>query len=465
MTSRRSFLKHASCALVGTTTLYNTVLNLNAIGAQTFFNSSISANEDYRAIVCLTLGGGNDSFNMLLPNTSEAYSEYAASRTNIGLASDTLLPINPVDGADGDFAVHPSCSNMQSMFNNGDLGFIANIGSLVEPIETKDDFYNGTVLNPLGLFSHSDMIKHWQTAIPQSRSGNGWGGRMADLLIAANQNNTISMNISLDGSNTFQTGLETSEYSVDPEDGAIPISGYNFDFNFSTIRSTAVDNIIDATYEDIFEKTYMNTVKSAKEGQAVFSEALNSIDPLTTEFSTNELSVALKMITRIIAAREALQVSRQIFYINIGGWDHHDDLLLDQADKLMQVDTALGEFKNGLEEIGMFDNVTTFSVSEFSRKLTTNGDGSDHAWGGNSFVMGGAVTGQKVYGSYPSLDLDGERTVNSGVLLPTTSADEYFAELALWYGVPSSSIVDVLPNIGSFYNPMSGIAPIGFLPI
>jgi len=461
---RRSFVKAASCAAVGSTTLLNTIFNLRAIGAETHFNSAITASEDYKALVCITLGGGNDSFNMLVPNTTSEYNDYAASRSNISLSKDSLRPINPINGASGDFGLHASMPNMQSLFNSGDLAFMANIGSLIEPIETKDDFYSGSIPNPLGLFSHSDMRQHWHTGLPDVRTNIGWGGRIADMLTEANINQSIPMNISLVGSNTFQTGLESREFALDGAQGALALSGYNFDFNTATKRSTAVDNLIDATYVDIFEKTYMNTLKNAKEGGEVFTAALDMVPDFATQFSDTELSEALGMVARVIAARNNLNVSRQIFFIQIGGWDNHDDLLVDHAANLTEVDNALMEFKSALEEINMFDNVTTFSVSDFSRKLTTNGDGSDHAWGGNSFVMGGDVIGQKVYGTYPSLSLDGDRTVNSGVLLPTMSADEYFAELAMWYGVPSSSLVDILPNVGAFYNPMSGIPPIGFLP-
>lgn len=461
---RRSFVKKASCAAVGSTTLLNTIFNLRAIGAETHFNSSIAVSEEYKALVCITLGGGNDSFNMLIPNTTSEYNDYASSRTNISLPKDSLLPINPLNGASGDFGLHESMPNMQSLFNNGDLAFMANVGSLIEPIETKDDFYSGSIPNPLGLFSHSDMRQHWHTGLPDLRTNIGWGGRIADLLTDANQNQSIPMNISLVGSNTFQTGLESREFVLDGVQGALSLAGYNFDSNTSTKRSIAVDNLIDATYVDIFEKTYMNTLKDAKEGGEVFTAALDTVPDFATQFSNTDLSEALGMVARVIAARNQLNVSRQIFFIQIGGWDNHDDLLVDHAGNLTEVDNALMEFKSALDEINMFDNVTTFSVSDFSRKLTTNGDGSDHAWGGNSFVMGGNVIGQKVYGTYPSLSLDGDRTVNSGVLLPTMSADEYFAELALWYGVPSSSLVDILPNVGTFYNPMSGIPPIGFLP-
>lgn len=465
MNSRRDFLKHASCAVVGSTTLLNTVFNLRAIGAEAKFNSSLAVDGDYKALVCLTMGGGNDSMNMVVPNTTEGYEEYLTSRTNLAVDKNQLLPLNPINGASGDFGLHPACTNMQSLFNNGDLGIMSNIGSLIEPIESKEDYYNGINPNPLGLFSHSDMIKHWQTALPQERSNKGWAGKIADLLIAANDNTTISMNISLDGSNVFQTGDGSSEYSVHPINGATPFSGYNQNNNVNTVRSAAVDNLIEATYSDIFEKTYMNTIKVAKEGQLQFAAALAEVPDFATVFSDNDLSQAFHMVSKIIAAREILGMSRQIFFLKIGGWDHHDDLIADHALKLGIVDTALGEFKSALDEIQMFEKVTTFSVSEFARKLTTNGDGSDHAWGGNAFVMGGDVVGQTMYGTYPSLSLDGDRTINNGVLIPTTSCDEYFAELALWYGVPSSSLVDIFPNLGSFYTPMTGVAPIGFLPV
>jgi uncharacterized protein (DUF1501 family) len=177
------------------------------------------------------------------------------------------------------------------------------------------------------------------------------------------------------------------------------------------------------------------------------------------------------MIAKTIAGRDALNMNRQIFFVEYGGWDHHDELLNNQALMLGEVDNALYEFNAAMEQLGIADKVTTFSLSEFSRTLTSNGNGTDHAWGGNTFVMGGAVNGRRIFGNYPSLALTNYNPtmdtnpleVGGGSLIPTTSADEYFAELALWYGVPASELVTLFPNIGNFYTPMSGSNPIGFL--
>jgi len=301
---------------------------------------------------------------------------------------------------------------------------------------------------------------------------------MADLLTAlpmgpANNPN-ISMNISLSGSNVLQTGNQSVQYTIDRDVGAAGILGHNAfqDWNWldSDLRTEAVDNMIDAQYQDIFKKTYASTAQTARDANIQFIEALNNATPLTTEFelcggdeSWNCLSTAMEMIAKTINVRQALGMKRQVFFVDFGGWDHHDELLNNQAAMLTEVDNALGAFNNAITEMGLQDKVTTFSISEFSRTLTSNSNGTDHAWGGNMFVMGGAVDGQKIYGQYPQLALDSNLEIGNGVLLPSTSADEYFAELALWYNVPASGLLDIFPNLGNFYSVSSGANPIGFM--
>lgn len=485
--SRRSFLGQASCAAIGSTTIFSTLFNLKAVNAAASFNSSISNNaEDYKALVCILNSGGIDSFNMLVPRSTAAYSQYATTRSNMALAQGALRPINPLntDPQGREFGFHPSMVHMQNMFETGKLAFINNVGTLIQPI-TKAQFYNGTIPSPLGLYSHSDQQLQWQTGIPHERSAIGWGGKMADLLISANPNQTISMNISLSGSNIFQTGQNTVEYALHPEEGSLGIIDYNNqDWILHSMKRAAIDGMINPAYKNVFKNTYRKTIKAAVDGNEMLSSVLDNpptfnvpfVEPNATEFQpSNNVSKALEMVAKTIAGRSELNVKRQIFFIDVGGWDMHDDLLNPQARLLTNVDAALHQFNAAMEQLGVSDKVTVFSLSEFSRTLTSNGNGTDHAWGGNVFVMGGAVNGKRLFGQYPSLALTNYNSnpnldsnpleVGGGSLIPTTSADQYFAELALWYGVPASDLVMLFPNIGNFYSPMSGTAPIGFLDI
>ena len=203
-------------------------------------------------------------------------------------------------------------------------------------------------------------------------------------------------------------------------------------------------------------------MKGGKDGAEGFNAATEGI-VLNTDFTDNYLSQSFHMVAKTIAARETLGMTRQIFFIDYGGWDHHDEVLVAQEEMLTEVDTALSEFNAALKELNLFDCVTTFSTSEFGRTLTSNGNGTDHAWGGNVFVMGGAVQGGNIFGEYPSLELNNNLEIGGGVIIPTTSVDEYFADLALWYGVPPSELHILFPNIGNFYDVGSGNSPLGIM--
>jgi len=466
--NRRNFLYQASCASVGLTTLFSTVLNLKAVDAAAKLNlgPAMGPFDDYKAMVCLLLGGGADSYNMLIPTDNSDYQEYADARSNLAIPQGDIIPINYSNNGKT-FGIHPSMTNLASAFNDGDAAFIANVGSLIEPTDLAG-IQNGTVQLPLGLYSHADQVMHWQTAIPHDRVATGWGGKIADMLNALdmppNSNPDVPMSMSLSGSNVYQRGVSSSEFSVSPWWGVLEMNGYGDEWLSSQLRTTCVDNIIDAQYQDIFQATYINTVKSARDGSLQLKDALDNATPFQTEFDQeNYLSQAFQRIAEVISARDTLGMKRQIFFVEYGGWDHHDELLDSQAALLSDVDNALHSFKLAMEEINMQNQVTTFSISDFARTLISNGNGTDHAWGGNAFIMGGAVNGGTVYGSYPQLALNGNLQVGNGVLIPTTSADEYFAELALWFNVPSSGLLDIFPNLGNFYSPTSGGNPIGFM--
>ncbi len=462
--NRRKFLGTASCATLGYTTLFSTLVNLKSMNAASILNSSTIASGDYKALVCLALGGGIDSYNMVIPVGNAEYQEYATTRSNQAIPQNEPLPINPNTSDGKSYGFHPAMTNLHSMFENGDAAIVANVGSLIEPI-TKTQFFNGSIPTPLGLYSHADQFMHWQTSVPHDRVAVGWGGKIADMMNSANSNQTISMNMSLSGSNVFQTGNNTVEYSVDPYEGSVGINGYGDPWQFSQLRTAAINSMIEAQYQDAFKQAYVDVIKTARDGHNLFSGAIESLTPFNTEFTENYISQAFHMVAKTIAARTDLSMNRQIFFIEYGGWDHHDEVLMNMNEMMGEVDTAIGEFYSALDEINMRDCVTTFSMSEFARTLTSNGNGTDHAWGGNSFVVGGSVNGKEMYGTYPSLALDGPLEVGGGVVIPTTSADEYFAELSRWYGVMNTDLPTLFPNIGNFYDINSSSGPIGFMDI
>jgi uncharacterized protein (DUF1501 family) len=461
--SRRQFLGTATCAAVGSTTFFSTLFNLQAMNAASWQQQRTSAavNENYRALVCVMLGGGNDSFNMVAPLSTEHYQEYATTRTNMALPQASLLRLNALTYNEKELGLHPALPQLQSLYDQGKLAILNNVGTLVQPT-TKSAYQNSNNL-PFGLFSHADQDQQWQTSVPQTNSPTGWGGRLADMVQSANTNQNISMNISLSGKNIFQLGQTAAEYSILPTGtGSIGINGYGRPQLFDQIRTAAVDSLMEKQYQDIFKRTYAETVSASQNTHELFSAAVGS-STLTTPFSTNELSQRLQMVARTMNAREQLGVSRQTFFIRFDGFDNHDELLNNHNGLMTILNAALSEFQAALVEMELEDCVTTFTISDFARTLTSNGNGTDHAWGGQVLVMGSKVKGQDIYGSYPSLALDSALEVGGGVIIPQISTDEYFAELALWYGIPKSDLPLLFPNIGNFYNTMSTAPPIGFM--
>ncbi|MEM7128016.1 MAG: DUF1501 domain-containing protein [Chloroflexota bacterium] len=474
-TTRRRFLGEASCAAVGSTALFSTLLNMKMANAVAGFDSASSSAEpnnktsqddDYKALVCLFLAGGNDSFNMLVPAGNTEYAEYQTVRSDLALAQGTLLPLNGRTADGRAFGVHPSMPEVQQLYNDGNLAFVSNVGTLVEPT-TKQTFENGVAKLPVGLFSHIDQIAHWQTSVPDKRTSIGWGGRTADLLTSLNSNQNISMNISLSGTNTFQSGTTVVDYAIEATgNGSLGLYGFdNPDGAIKRLKKSALESMLDLEYQNLFEQTFVNTTRTALNNHSQFSTAIAGAPTFTTAFSPNEISRSFQMVAKTIAARQSLGFKRQTFFILFGGWDHHDEVLNNQKAMLSVVSKGLKEFYDGLVELGVENKVTTFTASDFGRTLTSNGQGSDHAWGGNHMVMGGDVGGGQIYGDYPALYLDNPLDVGygRGSLIPTISCDEYFAELATWFGVPSSELSTVFPNIGRFYDTSSASMPVGFM--
>ena len=457
--TRRQLLSGLGCSALGSSTLFNTLLHLG--GMTSASAQTIDRTDDYRALVCVLLAGGADSFNMLTPLDADAFSEYAGIRADLALSRNDLLPLAGQNGGRS-FGVHPAMAEVRDLYDAGRLAFVANVGTLVEPV-TLAGIASGAARLPLGLYSHADQIAQWQTALPDSRSPLGWGGRMADLLAARNADPRVSMSISMAGINVFQAGRNSTAFAADPnEDGVRGLFGYDDPDPFFAIRTAAVDSLLNAQYRDLFEHAYATRFRQSVDATQFYYDSLEGVT-LQTPFSGSGISQSFRLIARTMAARQRLGVSRQTFFVLFGGWDHHDEVLANQARMLPAVSRAFGELDAALGELALRDRVTTFTTSDFGRTLTSNGRGSDHGWGGNHMVMGGAVQGGRIFGEYPALAAGNPLDTGRGRLIPTLSVDEYFAELALWFGVAPSDLDQVLPNVRRFYVPSAGEPPVGFL--
>jgi uncharacterized protein (DUF1501 family) len=448
--SRRRFLQHSVAVGVAAAAQMHTLGRV----------AHAAGGGDYKAMVCILLGGGADSFNMLVPYDTARYAQYAAVRSDLALARAELLPL-AYTGAHGEtFAVHPGLGAVRTLFDQGHLAFVANVGTLAEPTD-KTAFTQGTVRLPLGLFSHADQIAQWQTSVPDRRIATGVAGRIADIVAGAAPVSPVSMNISLSGTNVFQTGASVTDYSLDANDGVRLVAGYGQ--SDTALFTNALDALLANGYADPFRRTYAARLRRAIDSGGEFKAILDAAPMLNTTFSTTPLSRSLAQIAKVISVRDALAAGRQTFFVSLGGWDHHDNVLTLQAQMLPAVAAALSEFQQALTEIGVADAVTTFTISDFGRTLTSNGKGSDHGWGGHQLVMGGAVAGRSVYGAYPTLVADNALDVGRGRYIPTTSVDVFYAELALWFGIAPSELDLVLPNIRRFYAPESMTKPVGFM--
>lgn len=417
---------------------------------------------DYKAMVCILLAGGNDSFNMIVPDDDDQHAQYQMIRSDLALARSDLLPLSGTTLEGRSYAVHPGMPEVQALYDTGELAVVANVGPLIDYVDAAAVASGAPV--PLGVFSHSDQIQTWQTGVPYRRIAQGWGGRLADVCQEANLANGISMNISLSGSNVFQSGEAVDAYAIESTgNGAPGISAYDDGTDFGAFRKRMIDDLLSSEQENLLRREYRQRLRNAIDAHAIFVAAMEAGQPISTQFGGNQFSQALRQIARVISARDGLGVTRQTFFVTLGGWDHHDDVLVNQAAMLPTVATGLREFRDALQELGVFDAVTTFTTSDFGRTMTSNGKGSDHGWGGHHLVMGGSVNGGRFYGEYPELSDNSPLDVGRGIYVPTTPVDEYFADLALWFGLAAGELEHVLPNIRTFYSPESGDPPLGML--
>jgi uncharacterized protein (DUF1501 family) len=446
--SRRRFIGRA-CSAVGATGMLSALAQLRMIGAL----AADTAPTDYKALVCLFLYGGNDSNNLLVPVDNTNYGLYSTARSVLALPQASLLPIAPKTYSDGRlWGLHPSLLEVQQLFGSGQLALMANTGTLVQPV-TLAQYNAGTVALPPQLFSHANQQVQWQSSVPDQPFTTGWGGRLADIVDSLNSNPKISMSVSVAGQNSFQVGNTVAQFAVNPS-GAVVLSGTSGS-TLATARYSAQQNILNMQEQNLFEAAFGGTTSAAIADGQLLNSVLAASPALTTTFPTTSIATQMKMIARMIGAAPQLGLTRQVFFASLGGFDLHSDQLTAHATLFQQLSQALNAFSSATAELGVQNQVTTFTASDFSRTFNTNGTndgtaGSDHGWGSHHLVMGGAVKGGDIYGSVPLLELGGPEDTGRGRWIPTTSVDEYSATLASWFGVSASSLATVLPNIGRF---------------
>jgi uncharacterized protein (DUF1501 family) len=447
-TTRRTFIRQAACAALTTTGILNTILDLRRLSAAPLDTS------DYKALVCLFLYGGNDANNLIVPHDNSGYASYLSARGALAIPQASLLPLTMLNGDGRDFGFHPNLPELQALFNQGKLGVVANVGTLVAPV-TRAQYLAGGAAVPPQLFSHADQSVQWQTSVPDIISKTGWGGRMADMLQSLNAGSQISLNISIAGTNTFEVGNTVLPYILSPN-GSVGLAGFDGSAN-ANIRLQAFKDLLALPHNNLFEKAYSDTVSRSIAANDLLTSALSGVPAFQTVFPTSNLGAQLNMIAKLIAARNNLSMKRQIFFCSVGGYDTHGDQLTGQANLFIELSQGLNAFYAATNELGLAGNVTTFTASDFGRTYPTNGTGSDHGWGSHQLVLGGAVQGGRLFGSFPTLAVNGPDDTGQGRWIPTTSVDEFSATLATWFGVSPSDLSTVLPNIGRFAHPNIGI--------
>ena len=516
--TRRQFMIRGGCGLMSLTSLVNILAQLKLV--QGVVNAQGAPTDDYRALVCVFLAGGNDSNNLLIPFSGTANTHYTTNRGALAIPvsgpnpltnlANTQLVTNPahITAADplggylGTFAVHPLCGAIRDMFNAGELGFVANVGTLTQPGITRATYASSS--KPPQLFSHADQVTQWQSSVPDQPFTSGWGGRIADLINpTANTASAASMSISIAGVNSFQV---SPTGAVNPyvmrSNGLVSLSGYGTNYSDALFDSTvnfqdsnykatergqrlrAFEHILQLSDINLMENAYKGIVTSARltesvVGQALLATAAGNGTTLDTHFNNafanaeagitanNDFTNQMKMVARLIAGRSSLGNQRQIFFVQLGGFDTHTTQIPTTGNQyagghtgLMNVlSRTLKAFRDSLQALGAWNNVVTFSASDFTRTFTANkldaSAGSDHAWGGHTFVMGGPVAGGRIYGKFPVLLLGNaagsiDATGSSGRWIPSTSVDQYAAVLAHWLGVSATDLPEIFPNLTRF---------------
>jgi uncharacterized protein (DUF1501 family) len=468
--SRRQFLRTASLASMAGLSVSPFLLELNSLAAM----AQGSGASGYKALVCVFLQGGNDGHGTVIATDPDSFTAFTQARSGApGLAYPLgeLLPITlntPQSGRT--FALNPALTGLQNLFSAGRAAIVANTGTLITPA-TKAQINANSVQLPASLFSHFDQTAAWQAIASNGGSAEhvGWGGAVADLIESMNMNsNSMFTCISTAGIALFLSGQTSFQLNVTPA-GPIPISGLAQPIFGLQAGSNPLASILTADETNLFAKEYEVVVTRSTQAQALLASSMlpagaggvpnppQYLDPMTNKLTDNPLAASLQTVARIIGGRASLGVTRQIFYVQLGSFDTHNNQAIQHAQLLTQLGEALEYFDGLMNTAGLGNQVTSFTASDFGRTLTSNSNGTDHGWGSHHFVVGGAVQGQNMYGQYPVIGVNQINDVGAGRLIPTTAVDQYAGTLAQWFGLSDSQIRQVFPNFANFgSNPYLG---------
>ena len=445
MLSRRGFIR-AGAATVGT-------LALRPFG---LLPAMAQSSANYRALVCVFLFGGNDSNNTVIPMDDTSYQAYTSVRGSLALSASELTPtVYSVSNAP--FAFHGKLAELASMFSTKELAVVANTGSLVQPL-TRSQYQGFEAPVPLNLFSHSDQQLQWQTSIARGNSPTGWAGRVADYLSAQKINSSnFPTFLSVAGNSLEGQGVNTVPVAIAPGQ-SLALKGFG-SATPPQARLNALTTLLTSDNGLSLVQATNNAMANSMSDAAALEAALAKTTALKTQFPTTSLGAQLQQVAQIIQVQSYLGMSRQIFFCSLGGFDTHAGELETHNNLYPQLSQALAAFYAATEELGMAENVSTFTESDFSRTFQpTTTDGSDHAWGSHHLVLGGAVKGGQIYGQFPTFELSGLNDADvRGRWIPTTSIDQYGATLCSWFGIPDNALAAVFPNLSNFGTPKLGI--------
>jgi len=434
--NRRSFVRCASLVAAG-----------NALGLRPFglINALAQTSSDYKALVCVFLYGGNDGNNTFVPFDSQGYAIYKAIRGPLALAQSSVLQLNSMPT----FGLHPSLPELRTLVDSGNAAIVTNVGTLIQPL-TRAQFIAGQPM-PSNLFSHPDQQQEWQNASKSTATRTGWAGRTADALASTyNSGASVPMVTSVAGDTVFCDGETVMPMGVSPGNVGGVVCSEGSECSSRTAAAQAMLTL--RSRVSLVQADNMITSNAYKYATAL-SDAAQSVSPLQAVFPANNgLAAQLKQIAQIIQVKSALGVQRQIFFCGIGNFDTHSSQLSTQASLLTEMSQALGAFYQATQELGVSQQVTTFTMSDFSRTLQPNSNsGSDHGWGSHHFVLGGAVQGGRMYGRYPTLALGGpDDSGANGRWIPSTASVQYASTLAQWFGVQQNQLATVFPTLSGF---------------
>ena len=439
--NRRDFLRHMGGIGAGAA-----LAQLGLLGSR-----AQAAAGDYKALVCIFLIGGNDGNNTIVPIDTAGYANYSVVRGTLALPLANLVPLPEAGGALR-FGLHPGLTDWQAIWNAGQMAVLLNVGTLLQPL-TLAQYQASASVRPVNLFSHIDQQHQWQTAISDAPGKTGWGGRIADQLAVANTTSSVPTMITATGNSLFVTGQASRALAV-PVSGSFGLSGTGTS-GADLARTNALSQLLGIDKDMLLVDAAQEIVADALNYSGTLSPILAAnTTPAAAPFAalTSGISKQLRAIAKIIEARTTLNATRQIFLASLNGFDTHTNEVYTQANLFSQLGPAVKAFYDAMVVIGENANVTTFTLSDFSRTFKPNtGGGSDHAWGNNHFIIGGAVHGQQFYGTPPTLALGGpDDTSQEGRWIPTTAVDQYAATLATWFGVSPTSLASVLPNLLRF---------------